>query len=137
MATALVILDRRMHRRKRRVLVLLAGVVLLSLADLAITLTHLRTTGMMEANPIAALLIESTQSVWALASFKLFTLAVCVSVLFVLRRRFEGEVAAWIAVVILAGMSVQWHAYSSHFDDPHEVMMAQAGDYGDGWLMLE
>jgi len=130
-------LDAKTQRRMRRVIVLLSGVVLLSIADLVITLTHLQTTGMMEANPIAAFLIRSTQSVWALASFKLFTMAICVSVLFVLRRRFEGELAAWVAVLILSGMCVQWHAYSSHFDDANEVVMAQAGNYGDGWLTIE
>jgi len=121
----------------RRVNVLLAGVIVLSIADLAITLTHLRTTGMMEANPIAAFLIKSTQSSWALASFKLLTLGVCVSLLFALRRRFEGEIAAWCAVAILAGMSMQWHAYSNHFDDPQEIVIAQTGGYGDGWLTIE
>ena len=130
-------IDDRTQRRMRRVTVLLAGVVLLSLADLAITLTHLSTTGMLEANPIAAFLVETTQSAWALASFKLLTLAVCVSLLFVLRKRWEGEAAAWVAVLILAGLSVQWHAYSKHFDDPKEVMMAQSGNYGDSWLTLE
>lgn len=129
--------DEQLRNRMRRVTVLLAGVIILSLADLAVTLTHLRTTGMMEANPIAAFLIKSTQSGWALASFKLLTLGVCVSVLFVLRRRFEGELAAWCAVAIMAGMSLQWHAYSSHFDDPHEIVAAQTGGYGDGWLMIE
>lgn len=129
--------DPRTQRRMRRVTVILAGVILLSVADLVITLTHLQTTGMMEANPIAALLIKSTQSSWALASFKLLTMAICVSLLYVLRRRFEGELAAWIAICILTGMSVQWHAYSSHFDDAQEVMMAQAGNYGEGWLTLE
>ncbi len=137
MSTSTALHDHGTLQRMRRVYVLLAGVVVLSLADLLITLTHLRTTGMMEANPVAALLIKSTQSAWALTSFKLLTLAICVSVLFVLRRRREGEVAAWIAVVILAFMSVQWAAYSSHFDNAQDVLMAQAGDYGDGWLRLE
>jgi len=118
-------------------MVLLAGVVVLSLADLVITLTHLKTTGMMEANPIAAFLIQSTQSGVALTCFKLLTVGICVALLFVLRHRFEGELAAWCAVAILAGMSLQWHVYSSHFQNPAEVMVAQAGGYGDGWLMIE
>lgn len=52
------------RRRSRRVIVLLAAIIVLSAADLAITLFHLKTMGMMEANPIARFLIEQTSSAW-------------------------------------------------------------------------
>ena len=74
--------------RPRRVSWLLAGVLLLSLIDLLLTIVHLRSVGMVEANPIAAFLIRSTQSVWVLSAYKLVTVGICLSLLYRLRRHF-------------------------------------------------
>ncbi len=49
-------------------MVLIVGIILPRLGDLAITLIYLRSTGMMEANPIAGYFIRLTQSVSALAA---------------------------------------------------------------------
>ncbi|MCH6551477.1 MAG: hypothetical protein IH804_05630 [Planctomycetes bacterium] len=57
--------------RSRRVMALLGAVVLLSLGDLLVTLAYLKSVGLMEANPIVAYLIESTQSVWVLAGYSM------------------------------------------------------------------
>lgn len=54
-------------------MVLIVGIILLSLGDLAITLIDLRSTGMMEANPIAGYFIRLTQSVSALAAYKMLS----------------------------------------------------------------
>ena len=99
-------------RRPMRVVVLLAGVVVLSLADLAITIAHLRGVGMIEVNPIAAYLIKTTGSSWALAAYKCATLAVCVALLYRARRHVIGEMACWLALAILAGLSVVWDSYT-------------------------
>jgi hypothetical protein len=110
--------------RSRRVAVLVAGIILLSLADLVITIAYLRANFMFEANPIAAHLIRSTQSPWALAAFKMATVGICVFLLLKLRRYRAGEVAAWCAVGILAVMSVMWNRYAAIIDEPH-IMMVQ------------
>lgn len=126
------------HRaRSRRVTLLLIGVVVLSLADLVITLTHLRSLGMMEANPIAAFLIRTTNSAWILSVYKILTTGICVAVLYWLRRMRSGEIAAWISVAILAFMCVMWHQYSAHFDDVEALTLAQSGGYGENWLYLD
>lgn len=128
--------------RARRVNVLLIGILLLSAGDLALTLGHLRTTGMAEANPVAAFLIRSTDSAGALVAFKTLSVAICVSLLYWFRRHRAGEMAAWCGLTILAGMSVMWHAYSTSMESPEALRLVQAGQLGqlgagDGWLMLD
>ncbi|TVQ53366.1 MAG: hypothetical protein EA377_08135 [Phycisphaerales bacterium] len=122
--------------RHRRVVLLLAGVVLLSAADLIITVTHLRSVGMIEANPIAAYLIRTTGSPIVLGVYKFLTVAVCVAVLYRIRRYFLGELGAWLSVLILAGMSVIWHQYSERLGDLDDIVLAQAGS-SENWLFLD
>jgi len=127
---------RRDDLRSKRVIVLLAGIILLSIADLVVTLVHLRTIGMAEANPIAAWLIRSTQSPWVLMAYKALTVGICVSVLYRFRRCATGEIASWIGVLILAGMALLWSCYSSALESPAEVLLAQA-EQGEQWLYLD
>ncbi len=122
--------------RTRRVSWLLAGVLLLSLTDLLVTIVHLRSVGMVEANPIAAFLIRSTNSVWVLSAYKLVTVGICLSLLYRLRRHFEAEMAAWCAIAILTGVLCQWYAFSEEIDTPLELRVAQA-EFGDDWLRLD
>lgn len=123
--------------RARRVTLIIAGIILLSVVDLLITLTHLRSVGMMEANPIAAFLIRTTRSPWILVVYKLLTVGLCALLLFHTRRHLVGELAAWMSLVILVGMSVHWHRYSNHFDHPEQVRLAQAASGPDEWLYLD
>jgi hypothetical protein len=120
--------------RSRRILLILMGVVILSLADLAITLAYLRANWMMEANPIAAYLIKTTQSAWLLAWYKIITVAVCVALLYRVRHSRAGEVAAWCALAILCIMSIMWRSYSNHLDDPQIIVLAHATHFDDGRL---
>lgn len=123
--------------RARRVIVLLAGVIVLSLGDLVVTLAHLCSIGMIEANPIADFLIRHTQSPISLISFKLLTLGVCVALLYKVRRHVEGECAAWLAVGILTLMSFHWHNYARHLENPELVQLVQEGACSERWLVLD
>jgi len=111
--------------RPRRVILLVLGIVVLSVADLVVTLAYLRAHWMMEANPIAAYLISATHSPWPLVAYKAATVAICVALLYRVRHHVAGEVAAWCAVGILAGMSLMWRSYSAHFDNPEELLTVQ------------
>ncbi len=113
------------------------GVVVLSLADLIVTLLHLRSRGMMEANPIAAWIIGHTGSVSLLAAYKAVTVCVCVGLLYRLRRHVEGEVAAWCAVMILALVSFHWYQYAREIDGLLDIELARQGAYGKDWLILD
>ncbi len=115
---------------------LLAATVVLSLADLAVTITHLQSIGMAEANPLAAFLIRSTGSSLALAVFKCFTVAVFVMLLYRARNHVQGEIAAWLALFILVGVSIMWYLYTDTSTTPETVRIAQIL-HGDDWLMLE
>lgn len=129
-------LNRVLGDRPRRVILLLWAIVVLSLADLFVTLTHLQSIGMVEANPVAAFLIRSTGSPWALILFKAGTVAVCVMLLYRVRNHRQGELAAWLALVILVGVSVMWHYYSEASDAPETVRIARL-IHGDQWLTLD
>jgi len=116
------------HRRSRRVLVLLIAIVALSGADLAATIAH-QPIGMIESNPLAQYIIETTQSTSALAAFKMATVLVCVGLLYKLRCCRQGEVAAWTAVVILIALTVWWGVASDHLTRTEAVsqhMLEQA-----------
>lgn len=123
----------RSVRRSRRVTVVLAGVVLLSLADLVLTVLHLRTVGMSETNPIAAWIIEITGSWLGLTSYKTLTVLVSVGVLYRLRRHLSGEIASWCCLGLLTGLSFVWSQYalvSANFADESVVSIERAkGDW--------
>ena len=116
--------------------VLLIGILVLSAGDLLLTLGHLQTTGMAEANPIAAFIIRSTDAAGALIVYKALTVGTCITLLYWFRRHRAGEIAAWCGMAILAGMSVMWYAYSTSMESPTARSLARAS-HGDEWLMLE
>ncbi len=125
------------EHRSRRVVLLIVGIVVLSLADLAITLQYLNSRGMMEANPVAAWIIAHTGSGVLLTAYKVLTVSICVGLLFRLRRHVEGEIGAWCAVLILAVVSFHWYQYAREIDVLTDVELARQGAYGDDWLILE
>ena len=117
--------------RSERVTWLLAGVIGLSLADLFLTITYVTTVGMSEGNPIAVWLLSATNSVWPLVFYKLGTVAICVSLLYVNRFRRQGELASWCAMIILVALSVWWNQYSQYqpylpLSENHIVMVDNA-----------
>src|SRR5690348_13416664 len=63
-------------------------------ADLALTLRALLTTGMLEANPFVVAVVRETGSAAALVAFKLLSLAFGVGVLYACRKRSS---AVWAA----------------------------------------
>lgn len=122
--------------RSRRMMILITSIIVLSIADLVVTVTHLRTIGMIEANPIAAYLIVTYQSAWVLAGYKLLTVGVCIVALYSIRERILGEVAAWASVCILVGMAVVWHLYAAELDQPEAYEMVKYASVDEQWLFL-
>ena len=127
----------KLEHRSRRVILLIVGIVVLSLGDLAITLVHLKSRGMMEANPVAAWIIAHSDSGVLLTAYKVATVAICAGLLFGLRRHVEGEIGAWCAVAILAMVSFHWYQYSLEMDVLTDVELARQGAYGEDWLVLD
>ena len=98
--------------RAQRVMCLLVGIIMLSLADLLLTSIYLTSVGMSEANPIAAWLLMRTNSLWILALYKGVTVATCVLLLYYMRNSRQGELAAWCSMLILTTLSVWWNQYA-------------------------
>ncbi|PHQ80515.1 MAG: hypothetical protein COB69_05850 [Phycisphaera sp.] len=96
--------------RPFRVVLLLSIAWVLGITDLAMTLTYLMNIGMFEGNPMARWVI-ATGSPYFLAGFKLATMVLSSSILFWQRRRWQGEVGAWIAVIVLGRLTLHWFDY--------------------------
>jgi len=123
-------------KRARRVVLLLLAIILLSAGDLLATSAHLRSTGMVELNPIARAIVEWTQSVWGLALYKGVTVAVCVAVLYRVRTSRQAELGAWLGVAILALLAFHWGAYTRHSASPDVIATQGNGLVLEKWLSL-
>jgi hypothetical protein len=99
--------------RTARMTGLLAGILLLSFADLYMTLVHLRGLGMAEANPVARG-IMAFNSPAALVAWKAATVGLAVGILFDARRRRAAELAAMFCCAILVVLALRWAHYNSH-----------------------
>src|SRR5262245_58319930 len=98
--------------RDTRVMIALIIVVVLSGVDLALTLHYLTGGGLLEDNPIAAALVLATGSVSAVVLLKGVSVGVAASILHHLRWRAAAELGAWLAVIILTGLTIQWAQYA-------------------------
>ncbi len=98
--------------RASRVLLLLGCILILSGADLLLTIFHIQHFGLAELNPIVIYLVESFQSLWVLAAFKLVTVCLCLGFLFSARHHVAGEFGAWLATIILTVVMMVWYDYS-------------------------
>ena len=125
------------RRRPARMTRLLALIVVLSLADLLLTLGHMSTTGMFEANPLVARLALLTESGLSIVNFKALTVLVGVSLLYRLRRHGQAEVAAWLVVLILIGLSIQWALYADQMSEIGPMVVGDAVTHGAHWVVLD
>src|SRR5690606_37713708 len=103
--------DPQLRARSRRVMYLLVLTLLLSIGDLIATLTCLKSVGMQELNPLAAHIIRGHGAI-GLVIFKVLTLAASLSILIIVRRSRIGELAAWLAAMILITLTVRWSEYT-------------------------
>lgn len=102
---------RDVRSRERRVVILLAAVVLLGLGDLYATVTHVNSIGMVELNPIAAYIIRADSSA-GLVLYKLGTIGIAVGLLLATRQHRSAELASWLLVLIMAALTVHWRNYN-------------------------
>lgn len=97
--------------RGHRVIALLAAVVILSLADLYMTLTHAMSVGMLEQNPVARM-IMAYGSPQGLIAWKLLTVGFAVWVMYRLRARPSAELGAVFCVAVLTWLTCRWTTYN-------------------------
>lgn len=98
--------------RVRRINLVLLAVVLMGLADLAYTLTYMRGSGMIEANPIARAMIE-IGAARQLVLYKLLTLVVCCGAIYVCRKTRQAELGAWICCSVMLLLTFHWVNYNA------------------------
>jgi hypothetical protein len=115
------------------VLWLLASVIVLSAADLHLTITHLASAGMIEGNPIARA-IMGFNSPLLLALWKLVTVSLGVWILCANRRSRAAEAGAWVCFAALWWLMLRWMTYSDEIAQfmPHMAQMAELS--GGKWV---
>jgi len=101
----------RERRRGRRVILLVAAIVMLSLGDLYATLTHASSIGMVELNPIGAYLIQSG-SPNGLILFKCGSILLTATLLLVVRHYLTGELGGWVCLFVMVGLTIHWYNYN-------------------------
>lgn len=122
--------------RCRRVLLLSFLIVALSIADLWITLTFLHTVGMEEMNPVASFIIRN-QSPLGLVLFKFGSMMACVSLILLVRHRFQGEMAAWTAAAILTALTIRWSDYTAEAIRMQDTVSIMEAQNAGTWLTFD
>lgn len=113
--------------RIRRVLILLCVVIVLSLADLYLTVLYVSGAGgFPEANPFARA-IMSAQSIPLLIAWKMGTVLTAVGILYAIRRTRSAELGAWVCFLVLGWLTVHWGQYVA---EAHPTTLVQAAEYG-------
>ena len=121
--------------RSRRVIALTALIALLSLADLFMTLTFLRTVGMSEANPVARM-VMSYGSPTYLVVWKLASIAVASTVFWLARRRRLAEAGCWVCVAVLVWLTVRWIHYSQEVETATPLIHVLASGECPTWVTM-
>lgn len=98
--------------RAWRVNLLLVASLILALGDLWMTLSFATNMGMLEANPIARLVMV-TGSTPGIVVWKLATTLLGLGILFRLRHTRHAEIGAWIVFAALTALSIHWLNYTT------------------------
>jgi hypothetical protein len=123
-------------RRPRRVAGVLRIVVALSLLDLVVTLVYMSTTGMFEGNPIVAYLARLSGSCAPIVMYKALTVLIAVSILYRLRTRAQAEAAAWLALLVLCAVTLQWVRYAALIMGADGDQIVQLMMTDPGWVAI-
>lgn len=132
-------LDPASRARGRRLALLMLAIVLMSVVDLLCTIIYMRTSGMVEMNPLARLMI-AVGDLQQLVFFKLGTMVVCCGSLYLARRHARAEGAAWICTSVLLLLTVHWINYNQHvsgFTNDLAVLALSEGECEPRWIKLD
>jgi hypothetical protein len=121
--------------RPCRVLVLLACIVVFSLADLYMTLVHLLHFGMLEANPLARSIMEYGSPA-ALILWKLVTVGIAVAIFFWKRDRRAAEWGAAFCCCVLVWLTGRWVTYNLQISDYTQELAEVAGSGEPPWISM-
>lgn len=122
--------------RERRVKLVLVIILILSTSDLALTLSHLATTGLLESNWLVRALVDQFGSGLSIVIFKSALTAAAMVVLFAFRRRWTSELAAWLGAAILVYVTIQWILYIGILADADLATLSQVARSDPDWVHL-
>ncbi len=105
------IAERVLAGRSSRVLMLTLAILTMSIADLHLTLLHLHSAGMIEGNPLARAVMDLNCS-WVLGAWKMMLVGTTCLILCSTRNTRSAEIAAWVSVLIMTWLMLQWWAYA-------------------------
>jgi hypothetical protein len=116
------------HTRATRVTILLIATFLMGLADLALTLEFVTSSGMVEANPIARY-VMAHNSTGIVILWKLATMFLGLGILFWARRSKGAELGTWLCFLVMAALSFHWLTYTGAVVmEPDYAQVAEADD---------
>lgn len=123
---------------RRRLYLLLVAIVIMGWADLALTLTYMRTIGMFELNPLARMAVESGQG-QRLVLFKLLTMAISAGSLLAMRHHRCAERVAWCSACLMLALMVQWRIYNESLSElTYEFTLLVSGaEQNETWVRIE
>lgn len=124
--------------RMRRIMWLLLAIALMGIADLLCTLTYMRTSGMIEVNPIARLMLE-IGSIGQLVMFKMLTLVLCGGMIYFARHHRKAEVCAWFCAALMLILTIHWINYNrsvSAFTNDMAVLALSGGEFEPMWVKV-
>lgn len=101
------------RRRSFRVIVLCAVILLISVADLEITLMFLTSGGMAEGNPIARY-VMSFDCQWLLGAWKLLLTGLACGTFICFRTRLSVELATWLCAAVMVWLAIRWGFYADY-----------------------
>lgn len=102
--------------RATRIAAILMLVVIVSVADLYLTVMFLRNGGMAEGNPIARW-VMSSGCAWLLSLWKVALVGFTCAVLWRFRTRRSAEVASWVCFLMMSWLVFQWSSYTERVAD--------------------
>ena len=125
------------NQRDLRFLCYSLAIVLMSVADLKMTLFYVTSVGMTEVNPIARFLMVYG-GVCSIILWKAATVACGVFILWRIRRLRVAEVGAWICCGVLAALCVHWFRYNDQVTTlATEVMHLHDTRNGTDWVVVD
>jgi hypothetical protein len=125
------------RHRTARLAGLIAGIVLLSFADLYMTLVHLKSIGMAEANPLARS-VMAYNSASGLVAWKFCTVGLAVAILIYARKRRSAEFAALFCCGVLLWLTIRWANYNNHVSElTTELNFAATPTQDPAWVAIQ
>ena len=114
----------------------MAIILVLSLADLLLTLTYSTTCGMTEVNPVAHLFMMSG-SVTGLVLWKFATVGLSAALFWKMREHRTAEMGAWLGVMVMAWLTCHWITYTSELSSFTPAIQQLAESNDPRWVVMQ